>query len=87
MPHIKGLGLDGLKGLSPVAYHRQAIGLGLATGEFVARLFGSRAKPGGILEMDGKFKDQQEREDFRKQIAAVQQGLGIAHKTAVLENG
>ena len=85
--HIPGLGFDGLRGYSPSALHRQAVGLGLAGEEFGARFFGSGARPSGVLEFEGKFPDQQAREAFREQFAQVQQGLGNAHRTAVLEAG
>ena len=85
--HIPGLGFDGLRGYSPMTLHRQAVGLGLAGEEFGARFFGSGARPSGVLEFDGKFPDQASREAFREQFAAVQQGLGNAHRTAVLEAG
>src|SRR4029077_1511517 len=39
--HIPGLGYDGLKGLSRIAYGRQFMGVGLAAEQFGGRLFGS----------------------------------------------
>ena len=85
--HVPGLSFDGLRGYSPIALHREAVGLGLAGEEFGARFFGSGARPSGVLEFDGSFEDQAARDDFRKQFAAVHQGLGNTHRTAVLEKG
>jgi HK97 family phage portal protein len=85
--HIPGLSFDGLRGYSPIALHRQAVGLGLAGEEFGSRFFGSGAHMGGVLEFDGSFEDQDARDDFRRQFAAVHQGLGNAHLTPVLEKG
>lgn len=48
--HLRGLSLDGLNGLSPVAYHRETIGLGLAGIEQSARQFANDVVGGLILE-------------------------------------
>lgn len=48
--HIKGLSIDGVKGLSPIAQAREAVGLSLATEEYGAKFFGNGARPGGVLE-------------------------------------
>jgi len=85
--HVPGLSFDGLRGYSPIALHRQAVGLGLATEEYGARFFGSGAHAGGVLEYDGEFENQDARDDFRKQFGAVHEGLGNSHRTAVLPRG
>ncbi len=82
--HIPGLGFDGVKGLSPIAMAREAIGLALATEEFGARFFGNGARPGGILEHPGVVKDP---EKLRKSWEEVYKGLQNSHKIAVLEEG
>lgn len=48
--HLKGFSLDGLSGLSVVAFAKQAISLGLATEQFGAAFFGNGALPGGVIE-------------------------------------
>lgn len=48
--HIRALGGDGVQGLSPVALHRQGIGLALATEEAGSRFFANSARPSGIYE-------------------------------------
>jgi HK97 family phage portal protein len=45
--HIKGLGFDGYTGYGVVAYHKEAIGYGVAVKEYGARFFGNEASPGG----------------------------------------
>ncbi|WP_333871159.1 phage portal protein [Desulforamulus putei] len=55
--HIPSLSFDGVKGLSPIAMTKEAIGFALATEEFGARFFGNGARPGGILEHPGAVKD------------------------------
>lgn len=82
--HIKGLSLDGVKGLSPIAQAREAVGLSLATEEYGAKFFGNGARPGGVLEHPGIVKDPEKLRDSWNQ---VYQGSKNSHKVAVLEEG
>ena len=82
--HIKGLSIDGVKGLSPIAEAREAIGLSLATEEYGAKFFGNGARPGGVLEHPGILKDP---EKLRESWNQVYQGTRNSHKVAVLEEG
>jgi HK97 family phage portal protein len=47
--HFRLFSLDGLKGLSPITLHRQALGLTRAAEKFGAKFFGNGSKPGGVL--------------------------------------
>jgi HK97 family phage portal protein len=47
--HIRGLSLDGLTGLSPIAAAKESIGLSMANEQHAAALFGNGAKPGGVI--------------------------------------
>jgi HK97 family phage portal protein len=49
--HLKGMSLDGLIGLSPIAYHRETIGLALAAEKYGASFFGNSARPSGVLKV------------------------------------
>lgn len=50
--HVPGLGFDGLKGLSPIAFAgRQTVGLDLALAEATARLHANGIKPSGMVEV------------------------------------
>jgi len=82
--HIKGMSLDGVKGLSPIAQAREAVGLALATEEYGAKFFGNGARPGGVLEHPGVLKDP---ERLRDSWNKVYQGTRNSHKVAVLEEG
>jgi HK97 family phage portal protein len=82
--HVKGLSYDGLKGISPIAQAREAIGLALATEEYGAKFFGNGARPGGVLEHPGILKDP---EKLRESWNKVYQGAKNSHKVAVLEEG
>ena len=82
--HVIGFSLDGLKGLSPIQYAKQTIGLTMATEEFGAKFFSNGARPGGVLESPGVVKDT---DRLRAAWNAQFQGGKNAHKVAVLEEG
>lgn len=84
--HVRGLGLTGLWGLSPIGLARQAIGLALATEEYGARFFGNGAQPGVVLKHPGQLKDEAYNR-LVKSWDASHTGLSNAHRTAILEEG
>jgi len=49
MLHIRGFGPGGDLGLSPIAFARQSLGIGLAAEESAARIFGTGGTPSGFL--------------------------------------
>ena len=83
---IKRLSLDGITGLSPISYAKEAIGLGLATQTYGSKLFQNGARPGGVLSTEGVLRD-----DARKRIAEswdeCYRGVDNSHKVAILEAG
>lgn len=84
--HVRIFTLDGLNGLSPIAYARQAIGLGMATEEHGSRLFSNGAVTSGVLETDQTLSDEafnRLKGDFEDR----HQGLANAHKPMILEMG
>lgn len=84
--HIKGLGFDGIKGYSVIAYACENIGTGLATENFGGSFFGNNSTPGGVLEHPGQLSPEAAKrlkQDFEKK----QGGLANAHRMAVLEEG
>ncbi|MFV9199522.1 MULTISPECIES: phage portal protein [Citrobacter freundii complex] len=84
--HIRILTLDGLVGLNPIAYAREAISLGLATEEHGARLFSNGAVTSGVLRTDSELSDAayaRLKADFEEK----HQGLGNAHRPMILEMG
>jgi HK97 family phage portal protein len=61
LTHIPALGTDGIRGLSPIEAHRQALGTGIAGDRAAARLFGSGLLLGGLVSGDeGLTKDDAE---------------------------
>jgi HK97 family phage portal protein len=54
--HVKAFPWPGqLEGLSPIAYAREAIGLGLAAEQYGAKFFGDSAIPSGVLTTDQRI--------------------------------
>jgi HK97 family phage portal protein len=70
--HIK-LMSNGIVGLSPLAYARNSIGVGIASENRVNALASNGFKPTGILTIDKLLKPEQ-REAIRKQFADLQEG-------------
>ena len=84
--HLRSMGTDGVMGLSPIALHKQGIGLAAATEEFGARFFGNDARPGGVLEHPGVLGDE-----AHKRLSGSWEsrhgGLSNSHRIAILEEG
>ncbi len=81
--HLRGLSLDGVRGVSVIEAARQTLGLTLATEEHGARWFGNGARPGGILSPKTALgKDELDRLKAAWQQAF--QGVGNAHRIAAL---
>ncbi|ELI8004030.1 phage portal protein [Yersinia enterocolitica] len=84
--HVRILTLDGLNGLNPIAYAREAISLGLATEEHGSRLFKNGAVTSGVLRTEQTLSDAayaRLKGDFEDRHS----GLANAHKPMILEMG
>jgi HK97 family phage portal protein len=85
--HIKGMCLPGdITGMSPIAYARETIGLGLAAQRFGESFFANGALPGAVIEADGNFS-QEAAERFAAAWNARHQGISNANKVGVLTGG
>lgn len=84
--HIKGFGSDGLVGLSPVAYARQALGVALAAEEFQARFFANGANPSWLISIP-QWLDDKQRVIARENINKIWSGLDNVHRAQLLEGG
>jgi len=67
LTHIPALGTDGIRGLSPIEAHRNALGTGLAGDRAAARLFGSGLLLGGLVSGD----DGLTKADAEEAVAAL----------------
>ena len=79
------LSVNGITGVSPIQAAREAIALAIVLEQYAARLFGSGARPSGVLTMDGKLDDIS-KQKVRDSWNAGHAG-GNSGRTALLDNG
>ena len=84
--HLRGPSQDGMTGLNPIALERETFGMALAAQDYGGRFFRNDARPRGALEMDGKFKDQIEADEYMASWHRAYGGFN-RHKTALLQMG
>ena len=84
--HIAGLGFNGLIGYSPITYHRETIGLGMAANEFGSRFFGGDATPRMVLKHPGFLKPEGHK-TLGERWQAAYGGSANSGKVAILEGG
>lgn len=84
--HVRLFTLDGLNGLNPISYARQAIDLGLATEEHGSRLFTNGAVASGVLATDQALSDEAF-ERLKTQFHGEHMGVANAYKPMILEMG
>ncbi len=85
--HIPGLSYDGVVGMSPIQYARQAIGLGLAAEAFGARLFSRGALMQAVLETDQQFEDDGPARRMREQFRMSAAGADNQWAIPVIDSG
>ena len=83
--HVMYRSMDGVRGLSPIACERQAIGVALAAQEHGAATFTNGAKPGGILTLPGVLT-QEALSRLKNEWNSAYSGDN-AGNTAILEQG
>lgn len=85
--HIKGMSLPGdIVGMSPIAYARETIGLGLAAQRFGEAFFDNGALPSAVIQTPGDMTDGMA-ERFAASWNGKHSGLGNAQKVGVLTGG
>jgi HK97 family phage portal protein len=83
--HIRALSVDGVGGKSPVAMAAEAIGIALSQEEHAGRLFGSGARPSGLLKFPNKLSETAAKR-LKSRWDSLHSGEGSGG-TAVLEEG
>jgi HK97 family phage portal protein len=83
--HVAGMSRDGLVGLNPLAYMRDAIGGAIATQDFAAKFWGNDAKPDLLLKSD-KMIGPDAKTQIRQDWKAMYQGP-TGERIAVLDQG
>ncbi|GAA3721174.1 phage portal protein [Oceanisphaera sediminis] len=84
--HVRLFTLDGLNGLNPIAYARQAIALGLSTEEHGSRLFTNGAVTSGVLATEQQLSDEAFTR-LKDQFHGEHMGTANAYKPMILEMG
>jgi HK97 family phage portal protein len=84
--HLRGFSPNGIIGYSPIALHKEPIGLSLAAEEYGARFFANDSQPAGVLEHPGQL-DEPARENIKKSWKEMHEGLEKSHRMALLEEG
>ena len=78
--------LDGIVGLSPIAYSQSAIGLSMAMEQFGSNFFKNGANIGGIYEMDNTLSESAF-DRLRTSLKEKYEGLKESGKPMLLEEG
>jgi HK97 family phage portal protein len=84
--HLRGLSSDGIIGYSPIAIHREKMGLTNAALEYRARFFTNNAQPGGALRTQKVLGDTAYKR-LEKFWEEKHGGLSNAGRVAILEEG
>lgn len=84
--HIRGFGIGGDVGLSPVAYARNSLGGAMDTDEAAARMFGTGLRASGFLLAPQVLKPEQ-RKDARENLIKPLEGPQAEGKLGLLEGG
>jgi HK97 family phage portal protein len=84
--HIKGFGMNGLVGLSPIVYGRNALGIGLTTEEFQGKFFANGASPSLVVSVP-QWLNTQQRQQARENLEKMWGGMDNVHKARLLEGG
>ena len=86
MIHIKGLVVDGFKGKSPIAVHRENLCLTMEVQRYGEQFFSKGGNTSGVFEVPGTLKDDAFKR-LQQQLAAQFSGIGNSHKPMLLEGG
>jgi HK97 family phage portal protein len=84
--HVRGMSDDGVKGIDPIAYARNIIGISIAAEQHGASYYKNGGRPGGVVEHPG-IMNEIAFNNFRRSWNAVHAGPRNAGKVAILEQG
>ena len=84
--HVRLFTLDGLNGLNPISYARQALGLGQAMELHAAKLFTNGAVSSGVMTTDQTLTDDAFNR-LKTQFQGEHMGVANAYKPMILEMG
>jgi len=84
--HVKGFSLDGLIGLSPIAYARNTLGAAMAQEETSGKIFANGLRPSGVVSTD-QILNKGQRAEIRESVISQVANSEQAGRTVVLEAG
>ena len=84
--HIRGLGTDGVVGLSPIQQARQMLAGAMEQEEYLGRFYANNAHPGGVLQHPNKLSNEAATR-LKASWKAAHGGAKRAGEVAVLEEG
>lgn len=84
--HVRGFGVGGDAGLSPIRYAMSTIGLARDTDDAAVAAFKNNARPSGWLVVPGKSTTEQ-KDDLRKTFIEPITGPTATGRAGILENG
>lgn len=79
--HLKGFGVEGIIGLSPLAYARETMGITAAADQYASKAFTTGSRPSGVLTVDRILSDDQ-----REKLRGIYENLD-SNSLWVLEGG
>lgn len=86
MLHLRGLGNDGVDGMSVIAYARESLGMGLSAQAFGGHFFARGMRPAGILKTAAKLTETAIG-NLRKSMEDLYGGSKNAGKVPIFDNG
>ncbi|WP_051775764.1 phage portal protein [Paenibacillus tyrfis] len=86
MLHIPGLSFDGRKGISVIAWARQAIELAQATEQFGAEFFANGTNVGAVATHPASLSEEAFKR-LQNSLREKYEGLGKSHRLMLLEEG
>ncbi len=85
---LPGRGNNGITGISPIHWARQAIALGLASEEMAGRFYANNARPGIAIKLGPEYDyDDDAKKRLAESFDATHAGLTNKHRTAILDEG
>jgi HK97 family phage portal protein len=81
---LAGFSTDMTQPLSPIALHRETVGLAVASREYLARFYANSAAPKGGLKIPGALDDEAT-EKLRQSWERRHRGVENAHRLAVFD--
>lgn len=84
--HLRGLTIDGITGVNPIEYAREAIGLGLASNEFLGHYFSKGMHPSAVMKHPLSLNSQAYA-NAKKNFKEKYEGLGKSHEFMLIDEG